>query len=108
MPNVTVDYTDKEGYRWRVSLPKPDMPPERGLILSVDFPTITSFLGLDDTLGVKMQRALWDMGVITRDDYFKAGIHRKVMTAYLQATGSDKRTAKYATDRLVTLVRSSD
>lgn len=108
MPSSIVkDYTDEEGYRWRVHVYDSKTPAQEGIPVSLDFPALASFAQIPDKIGIKMQSALWDMGVTTAEDFRKLGIYQKVLTAYRQAVGCDQRTAKYAADSIVRFVRET-
>lgn len=96
------DYTDELGFKHRVFIPDtmPDLPPQLGVEMSLDFEMLAAEFGIPPIMGAQVQAELWEQGIITSDDYLKDNIHAIVGSAL-------RRIIKVEANAIVNYVRRS-
>lgn len=83
MSNVTLDYTDKRGIKRRVLIPDYTVPPEEGIVISLQLDALYS----DSPLAFvrRLTDEFWARGLIEPRDFFLPTALRDMQSALLAA-----------------------
>ena len=75
------DYTDEEGFSWRVLIPRHEIEhPERGIVIG---PPSLEGIGLSEDVRKELHNQLWARGIITKEDI--RGRHLDITAALQRA-----------------------
>lgn len=103
---VFEDIETENGFKKRVWLPHADAKNKRaGIPVSLDFEDLSNRYKIPE--GQRVQRLLWEHLFISKEDWFRAGIHDALVQGLMAVGYGNKQDCKVLTDTLVREVRDS-